>query len=53
MADRSEPQHQDLEDLYGVIDDLWSNIGANEVRQLRPETRAICQIIHEERYHDG
>lgn len=44
-------QSLQLETLYDLIDDLWANIGTNEVQQLEPETRILCQFLHEERWH--
>jgi hypothetical protein len=47
-----EDDHQVCDE---VIDDLWSNIGPQEVKQLRPQTRRIAKDLHErlEHHHTG
>lgn len=58
MTDRAVPSTADYgalremqAALLDALDDLWSNIDAPEVKQLQPETVALCQYVHEVRHH--
>lgn len=34
-----------------ALEDLWSNIGAEEIRQLQAETVTLCKRLHETLWH--
>lgn len=58
MTDRAVPPTADYgapdemrAELLDALDDLWSNIAAPEVKQLQPNTLALCRFVHHVRYH--
>lgn len=51
MADGPPFDSRMKAELVEALVDLWDNIAAPEVKQLRPETVDLCRFVHQVREH--